>query len=135
MSRYFAILGASLFLALAMVAAGCGNSRSILYKGITPGVSGQRIVFSDAMAVRDGNAIRKQWLAEVERAGSEYPKERFDNVPESRFRARLAKAAARDQFTVKRVEFLHPRQATPLVIVQSRHYLDMLMSSARSSTS
>ncbi len=107
--------------------AGCGNSRSILYKGIGvgAGVSGPRIVISDARAVRDGKAIRKQWLAEIARAGRKYPKQRFDNVPESRFRARLAEAAARDQFTVKRVEFLHPRQAAPLVIVQSRHYLDM----------
>lgn len=126
MGRYASLLGACASVgALAVLVAGCGNSRSILYKGISPGVSGHRIVISDATAVRAGKRIREQWLADIALAGREYPKQRFHNLPESLFRARLSAAAASDQFTVKRVEFLHPRQLAPLVIVQSRHYLAM----------
>jgi len=104
------VLGASaLFLAVAVVVAGCASSRSVLYKGwVKPG-SGQRIVFSDAMAVERGRSMRKQWLADIARAGRERPKPLFHNLSESRVRARLT--ASGDQFTVKRVEFFHPRQA------------------------
>lgn len=43
----------ALAIAVVAVAAGCGNSRSILYKGIEPGGggSGQRIVISDVRAI------------------------------------------------------------------------------------
>lgn len=127
MSRCASLLGASAsVVALALVVAGCGNSRAILYKGISPGVSGHRIVISDARAVRDGKEIRKQWLADIARAGREYPKQRFDNLPESRFRARLDAAATRDEFTVKRVAFLQSRvlrspgrAGVPFIIVSS----------------
>lgn len=125
MSRYATIFGvAALTLALAAAVAGCGNSRSILYKGIAPG-GGARIVISDAAAVRDGRTIRHQWLAAVARAGREYPKPHFHNLSASQLRARLATAATRYGFTVKRVVFLHPRQVAPLVVVQTRHYLAM----------
>lgn len=102
--------------------AGCGSSRSILYRGIAPG-GGPRIVISDATAVRDGKAIRKQWLAEIARAARETPKPQFHNLSASRLRSRLSAAAGRYGFTVKRVQFLHPRQLAPLIIVQTRHYV------------
>ena len=125
MSRYATVLEASASaFVLAAVVAGCGNSRSILYKGVAPG-GGPRIVISDATAIRDGKAIRKRWLAEIAQAGRESPEPRFHNLPASRLRSRLAAAAARYDFTVKRVQFLHPRQLAPLVIVQTRRYLTM----------
>ncbi len=119
-----AVGAAALIVALAVVVAGCGNGRSILYKGIAPG-GGPREVISDAAAVRDGKAIRRRWLADIARRGREYPAQRFHNLPAATFRARLAAAAARDHFTVKRVRFLHPRQVAPLVIVESDHYLGL----------
>jgi hypothetical protein len=123
MTRYATMLGvAALTITLAAVLSGCTNSRSILYKGIAPG-GGPRIVISDATALREGRTIRKRWLADIARVGREYPKRRFHNLSASQLRARLAAAAARDRFTVKRVQFLHPRQVAPLVIVQTRRYL------------
>lgn len=125
MSRYATMLGvAALTIALAALVTGCASSRSILYKGIAPG-GGPRIVISDAAAARDGKAIRKRWLTDIARAGREYPKPRFHNLSASQLRARLAIAAARYGFTVERVQFLHPRQVAPLVIVQTHHYLAM----------
>lgn len=115
---------AALTVALAALVTGCGNSRSILYKGIAPG-GGPRIVISDAAAIRDGRAIRKRWLADIARAGRRFPKPHFHSLSASQLRARLAVAAARYHFTVKNVQFLHPRQVAPLVIVQTRHYLAM----------
>jgi len=125
MSRYATRLGlAALTIALAAAVAGCANSRSILYKGVVTG-GGSRLVISDAAAVRAGWVNRKQWLADIARAGRDDPRPRFHNLSASQFRGRLAAAAVRFGFTVKTVEFLHPRQFAPLVIVQSRHYLAM----------
>ena len=123
MPRYATVLAASAFsIALAVVVGGCGNSRSILYKGISP-AGGPRMVISDSAAVRDGKTIRKQWLADIARAGREDPKTRFRNLSASRLRSRLAAAAERYDFTVKRVHVFRPRQFAPLVIVQTHHYL------------
>jgi hypothetical protein len=125
MSRYATRLGvAALAIALAAAGAGCANSRSILYKGDVTS-SGSRLVISDAAALRAGSAARSRWLADIARAGRDRPKPRFHNLSASQFRARLARAAARYRFTIKAVEFLHPRQLAPLVIVQTRHYLAM----------
>lgn len=126
MRRYAAPVGvAGLTLALAAAITGCGNSRSILYEGISPGIAGGRIVISDARAIRDGRAIRKRWLADIARAGRDDPKPRFHNLSPAQLRARLATAAARYDLTVKSVQLLHPKQTAPLVIVQTRHYLAM----------
>jgi hypothetical protein len=120
------LLNLVVLFALAAVLAGCGGGdRSILYKGVAGPAGGPRMVISDAAALRDGKAIRKRWLADIARAGREYPKRRFHNLPASRLRARLATAAGRYHFTVKRVQFLHPRQVAPLVIVQTHHYRAM----------
>lgn len=122
-------LGRSLVIAgIAFVFVGCGgvtrlaqhhaNSRSILYAGV--GDLGPRHVVSDAEASRDVKLdVRswRAWLATYKGAGQ--PAE----LSRREFRQRLAAAAARYHFAVRRVQFVSARALAPFVVVQSRHYL------------
>jgi hypothetical protein len=108
---------------LVMVAAGCGSSRSILYSGVSLGSSGKKRVISDTAASADARRQLAQWVADIAHRGRADPSQRFANLTTRRFRRRLAAAASRYDFTVKRVRFYRPRQLAPLVIVQTRHYL------------
>ena len=111
-------------LVCAVLLAGCGgSSRSILYEGVSSGLSQKRLVISDAAAVRDGKSVRAEWLAMVRRAERRHPAERFANLSVREFRSRLARAARRDGFAVKEIRFLHSRQATPYVVVETSRYL------------
>ncbi|HLX33476.1 MAG TPA: hypothetical protein VKR79_12055 [Gaiellaceae bacterium] len=121
LSRWLALLGATV--ALILVVSACGNSRSVLYSGVTYGLSNKPIVITDAAALRDAREILHRWLDQIARRGREAPGQRFSNLPGSELRQRLAAAAARYHFTVKRVRLLHPRQVAPLVILQTRDYV------------
>jgi hypothetical protein len=87
------------------------------------GASGTRHVISATAASDDVQTQLASWVADIDHRGRDDPSERFANLPAAQFRRRLAAAAARYHFTVKKVQFLHPAQAAPLVIVQSRRYL------------
>lgn len=121
MGRFATGLGvAALAIALAAAVAGCGSSRrSILYKGVAPG-GRPRIVISDAAAKNDVNHQVRDWRAWLATyKGSGEPPQ----LSPRQFRQRLAAAAARYHFAVKRVRFIRARALAPFVIVQTRHYL------------
>jgi hypothetical protein len=124
MRRYAKFVGiaASVIVATVLVA-GCANSRSILYSGVSGNASGAKRVVTDAAALHDARAAREQWVAEITRLARADPSQRFANLPARQLRLRLAEAAARYGFTVKKVQFLHPRQLAPLVIIETRRYL------------
>ena len=103
--------------------AACGNSRSILYAGVSPGISGKRLVITDAAARRDARSDRRQWLAYIAQQARRDPRARFANLSTSEFRRRLDAAASKYGFTVETVRFLEPRQLAPLVVVRTSHYL------------
>jgi hypothetical protein len=111
--------------AVAVVAlAGCGaGSRSVLYSGVSFGISQKRTVISDAAAVRDARVGRVEWLGMVARARAGVAGRRFPNVPEREFRRRLDMAARRYGFTLERVAFRHAGQVTPFVVVRTRRYV------------
>jgi hypothetical protein len=126
-----AVVGATL--AVAVVVAGCGDSRSILYAG----VSGAPLapvshpfphphVVTDAEAVRDGRSVRASWLSSLASGSLGTTGNLFSP---RQFRLRLASAAGRYGFTVERVRFVPTRGSTgnqvaaPLVIVETRSYL------------
>ena len=123
MARYakFAGIGASVIAAAGLVA-GCGSSRSVLYRGVSPAGGPTRVV-TDAAALRDMRSVHAQWVAEITRRARQDPSQRFVNLPARQFRRRLAQAAARYHFTVKKVQLLRPRQLAPLVVIQTREYL------------
>lgn len=124
MTRYAPLLVVTaLSIATAGVVAGCASSRSVLYSGVSAGASGTRHVVSDTAASDDVQAQLASWVADIARRGREDPSERFANLSAQQFRRRLAAAAARYHFTVKKAQFLHPAHAAPLVIVQTRDYL------------
>jgi hypothetical protein len=124
MRHYAKFLGftASVIVAAGLVA-GCANSRSILYSGVSGNASGPKRVVTDAAALHDARAAREQWVAEITRRARADPSKRFANLPARQLRLRLAEAASRYHFTVKKVQLLHPRQVAPLVVIQTRHYL------------
>lgn len=99
--------------------AGCGaGSRSILYAG-AGNASGLHVV-SDAEARRDVNTQLRKWRAFVRSyKGGGLPVA----LTRDEFRHRLAIAAARYDFTVKRLQFFQARALAPLVVIETRHYL------------
>jgi len=118
----FLVIGASVVFAVGLLSGCGGSSRSVLYSGVSL-TGGPKRVVTDAAAVRDVRAVRAQWLAEITRRAGEDPSQPFANLSAQQLRLRLAKAAARYHFTVKKVELLHPRQLAPLIIVRTRRYL------------
>lgn len=113
----------SLLLLAVVVLAGCGGTRSVLYSGVSGGLTGTKHVITDAAARSDAQAFYTEWTGEMRRRAKEDPSQRFDNLSEPRFRRLLAREAARYHFTVKTLRFLHPQQLAPLVIVETRHYV------------
>jgi|tagenome__1003787_1003787.scaffolds.fasta_scaffold19596871_1 hypothetical protein len=113
-------IGASIVATTALVF-GCGSSRSVLYSGVSP--LGHKRVVTDVAAVRDARLARSQWVSEIARRGREDPSERFANLSARQLRRRLAQEAARYDFTVKKIQLLHPRQAAPLIVITTRHYV------------
>lgn len=105
------------------VLAGCGSGRSILYSGVSSGLGGKKLVITDSAAVRDGRSDRTDWLAMIRRVGQQGVDAGFSSLSPQGFRRRLAAAAVRDRFTVKRVVFLHHGKVTPLVVVETSRYL------------
>jgi hypothetical protein len=114
--RLLSALGA---FTVALMVAGCASSRSVLYSGVTFGLTGKRTVVTDAAAVRDAKGIRRHWLGETGRHSSQ----RFPNLPKAEFSRRLAAAAARYHFTVKTAQFRHAGQVTPLVVLRTDRYV------------
>lgn len=123
MIRALAVTGLGI---LILAVAGCGSSgrsaHSILISGYTEGPSP-----SDKSATQAANYTKGRWrlaLAIYRASGSGGSTTTPGGALSShQFRRRLAVAAARYRFTVKRVEFAHARVLAPLVIVQTRHYL------------
>src|SRR5437764_7266734 len=118
----FLVIAASLIFAVGLVSGCGGSSRSVLYSGVSLDGGPKRVV-TDAAAAHDVRAVHAQWLAEITRRAGEDPGQRFANLPAQQLRLRLAKAAARYHFTVKKVQLLHPRQVAPVIIIQTRRYL------------
>jgi hypothetical protein len=122
MRRYVSLIGvAAAAFAGAAVLAGCGNGRSILYSGVSIGAStGPPEVVTDADALRAGRTMPRFWRSNL---ASPWlgPTSRLSP---SEFRSRLARAASRYGFTVKRVRFVKTRgQLAPFVIVETDRYL------------
>ncbi len=117
------LFGLGAAIAAVLLVTGCANSRSILYSGISGPLGENKVVVSDARAVHDAREFRAEWRAMIGRTARQAKSESFSSLSDRRFRLRLASAADRYSFTLKAVQFLHRRQVTPLVIVQSRHYL------------
>ena len=114
-------VGATVIVAAALVC-GCGSSRSILYSGVSLAGGPKRVV-TDKAASHDARRVHAQWIAEIKRRAREDSGQRFANPSARHFRLRLAAAANRYHFTVTKVQFLHPRQVAPLVVIQTRRYL------------
>jgi len=102
---------------------GCGGSRSVLYSGVSFGISQKRTVITDAAALREGRQARREWIADIDGRARQNRDARFSNLAPATFRRRLAAAAARYRFTVETVRFLRPRQLAPLVVVRTRRYV------------
>ncbi|MGH3010117.1 MAG: hypothetical protein ACRDLM_12030 [Gaiellaceae bacterium] len=112
-----------LTVAAGLLLTGCASSRSVLYSGVTVGLSGKRTIITDAVAVRDAGSVHAEWVATIRRENGHGLGVRFSGVPSREFRSRLAAAASRYGFVVKRVEFLHQPLPTPLVVVQTSRYV------------
>jgi hypothetical protein len=66
-------------------------------------------------------AIVKTWRANLRSGALADPRRHFPNPSKKLLASRLRAASIRYRFRVMRVEILHPRQAAPLVIIQTRN--------------
>jgi hypothetical protein len=126
MRRYVSLLCvAAATVAAAVVLAGCGDSRSILYAGDSGGalaVGHSPQVVTDAEALRAGRTVPAFWLSNLASGELGPP----STLSPREFRSRLARAANRYGFTVKRVRFIKTRgQIAPFVIVETSRYLTL----------
>jgi hypothetical protein len=124
MRRYATLVGVgATAITVAGLMTGCASSRSILYSGVSGPAGQSKTVVTDSAALHDARLNHAQWVTDITGRAREDPGQRFANLSTREFRLRLAKAAARYHFSVKQVQFLHPRQVAPLVIIQTRRYL------------
>jgi hypothetical protein len=121
MRRYVSLLGLAVAaLAAAVILGGCGDSRSILYSGVSGGLRNTPPeVVTDAQARRAGRTMPAFWMSNLSTGNLGPP----SSLSQREFRSRLARAASRYGFTVKRVRFIKTRgQIAPLVIVETDSY-------------
>jgi hypothetical protein len=76
------------------------------------------------------SAIEKMWRANLRAGALVDPKRRFPNPQRATFNGRLRLAASRYHFTVVKVQILHPQQAAPFVVVETKHELRLAASTA-----
>jgi hypothetical protein len=113
-----------LLLPLCVLLVGCGGQRSVLDAGVSSWHK-QPHRISPAEATRSAATAFAEWRRDVQARGRRAPKQRFDNLPPSELRRRLAALAKLHDFTIARVEILQPRQLAPVVIVRTTHYLEL----------
>jgi hypothetical protein len=110
---------------VAVSAAGCGPrhvDRSVLLAGV------QRLgqppqVVDDRQATRRGVQVHDEWLATIRGRALTDRAERFPSPPAAVFRARLARAARRYGFVVRRASLRRPLQLAPDVTIESDDFV------------
>jgi hypothetical protein len=113
-----------LLLPLCVLLAGCGGQRSVLDAGISSWHHKPHRV-SAQEAERSAATAFAEWRREVRSRGLSAPNQRFNNLAPSELQRRLAALAKAHDFAVVRVEFLRPRQLAPVVIVRTKHYVEL----------
>lgn len=89
------------------------------------GAAGTGLVLRSANALTpaskgiDTAAIEKSWRSNLLRGARVNPGARFSNPPKAVLLRRLRLAASRYHFTLVSVRLMHPRQAAPVVVVQT----------------
>src|SRR5438034_6753596 len=109
---------------LCVLLLGCGAHRSVLDAGVSSWHK-QPHRISPQEATKSAATAFAEWRHDVQARGRSAPKQQFDNLPPSELRRRLAALAKAHDFTIVRVEFLRPRRLAPVVVVQTKHYLEL----------
>jgi hypothetical protein len=110
---------------LAVVAGGCGPrhvDRSVLLAGVQRVGQPQRVV-DDREAARRGVQVHDEWLATIRSRALTARAERFPSPPAAVLRARLARAARRYGFVVRRADLRRPLQLAPDVTIESDDFV------------
>ena len=111
------------FLALVLLASGCGGKKSVLDQGVTLGFGAKPHVIHPPEAKRAAAGASATWEATIRNRAREAPRQRFDNLAPTVLRRRLDAAARRYDFRVVSFRLLHPRQLAPRIVVSTSHYL------------
>jgi hypothetical protein len=107
-----------------MLLVSCGGHRTVLDAGVSSW-HGKPHRITSQEARRNAESNLADWRREIQARARSAPRERFDNLPPSELRRRLAALAKAHDFTVLSVEFLRPRQLAPIVVVRSKHYVEL----------
>jgi hypothetical protein len=112
-------------LAAGALATGCDKHKSVLDEGVSRRMAGGTRVIGPSEALRASSRARASWERELRKRAAADPATRFQNLPATELRRRLAAAAERYDFEVVSLELIHPRQLAPRVVVRTEHYLEL----------
>ena len=117
-------------LGIALLLSACGEKKSILDEGVGAGMLGERHVVGSTEARRAARTTTMQWERELRRGAEQRPRTRFRNLPPNELRRRLDLVARKLDFEVVSIEFLHPRQLAPKIVVRTSDYLRLTRATA-----
>jgi hypothetical protein len=112
------------FLLLAFLMSACSEKSSVLTAGYdrlggkSPSPNAEKAVAQAAMSKRN-------WLHEIESRARRHPKERFLNPSMDELMGTLRTLARKNDFDIVSVRLLKPRQLAPMVVIRTKHYLDL----------
>jgi len=112
-------------LALAMLAAACGEHKLVLDEGVSLGMGAEARVVGPAEALEASRRNTDSWQRELRVRARKDPSTRFQNLPSDVLRSRLEAAAKRYSFEVVSLQLLRPRQLAPRIVVKTTHYLEL----------
>src|SRR5947209_8545964 len=81
------------------------------------------IRISSDQAMRSGRVVFEEWRRALQAGARAAPRQRFNNLPPSELKGRLAVLARAHDFSVVRVSFLRPVRLAPIVIVRTKYYV------------
>ena len=115
---------------LSVLLPGCSDHGSVLEEGISRRYNEGPYRIGPEEASRTARRAYQRWQHEIRVRARNAPTHRFNNLPASELKRRLAVFATAHDFDIVRVELLDPRQLAPVVIVRTTHYVELANATA-----
>jgi hypothetical protein len=115
---------AVLAMLLVFLLAACSGKPSVLTAGFD-GVGGHSPSPNATKAKANAAFARRTWEHEIQSRGRRYPAKRFANPSKDELIADLRALAQKNDFELVSVRLLMPRQLAPMIVVRTKHYLDL----------
>jgi hypothetical protein len=118
------LMFAVLAMVLVFLLAACSGKPSVLTAGFD-GVGGHSPSPNATKAKANAAFARRTWEHEIQSRGRRYPAKRFANPSNDELMVNLRALARKNDFELVSVRLLMPRQLAPMIVVRTKHYLDL----------